>query len=392
MIAINPNSIKTISLSSKERRALLEHSQAVERHIIGTISNSPSGRFSLLMSEFELFLTALRYETANAKTPKLQKIFGTLYNRLSMDFAFTPIQKEITTDIQEHLQGKDFKSIEHLNAELKTSYDKRNSDPEMGNLSPNQVSSLIYINWDDENCPMKFNKNLTPEDLKLSRFFNNTRLFLKTLIELSDEDTATTTGNLNRKLVKFVFDKLDIKADYRDTIIRYNKVLNEEDVFPLHIIRIVCEAGELIHKRSKKIVFKKNYHNLLSDENAGELYWFLFRAFFEGLNLGCLDRYPKATDLQETIGYSFYRLSTLCNEYKTIEELYRQILLPKVIGNIEKTDSPIIDKSGIIKTRIIKPLEEFGLVECQRKGEKYYSEIEKVKKTELFDRFMKFRI
>lgn len=393
MIAINPNNIKIISLSSKERKALLEHSQIIEKRILEKISNNPSGQFSLLNSEFEMFLTALRYE-AKAQTPKLQKIFTKLYERLNIGFASTPLQKNIHSAVQEHLQGKDFQNIEQLNAELYTFYSKRNSapDPEMGNLSPTQVSSLIYTDWDKENCPIKFNKNITPEDLKLSRFFNNTRIFLKTLIELSDEDTATVTGNLNRKSVKLLFDKLDIEADSRDDIIRYNKVVNEEDVFPLHIIKIVCDAAELIHKRSKRIIFKTNHHNLLADEKAGELYYLLFNAFFKKFNLGYLDRLPDLTGLQETISYSFYRLSTICNEYKKVEALYHLILLPKVIENIDMIDLPLLYKTIFIEARIIKPLEEFGLLECQRTEENYFSKIKTVKKTGLYDQFMKFRV
>ncbi|MCJ7483969.1 MAG: hypothetical protein MUO31_13505, partial [Thermodesulfovibrionales bacterium] len=135
-------------------------------------------------------------------------------------------------------------------------------DAEMGGLSPDQVSRLIYLSWDDENFPLKFNKKLKLSELKNSVLFANTTTFLKTLIESKNENTATVRGNLNRKFVKLVFDKLIIEEGKKETILKYNKVINETDVFPLHTIRIVCESAGLIHKRKNKFLVQKKYQEL----------------------------------------------------------------------------------------------------------------------------------
>ena len=39
-------------------------------------------------------------------------------------------------------------------------------DPQLGNLSPNQVHKLIHLPWDDPDYPIKFNKELKMPDLK----------------------------------------------------------------------------------------------------------------------------------------------------------------------------------------------------------------------------------
>ena len=91
-------------------------------------------------------------------------------------------------------------------------------------------------------------------------------------MEQSKENTATARGNLNRKSVKLMFDRLTISEDYKKEILKYNKVINEEDVFVLHMPRVVCQSAGLIHKRKSKFLVPKKRHSLLSDEKAGELY------------------------------------------------------------------------------------------------------------------------
>ena len=64
-------------------------------------------------------------------------------------------------------------------------------DPDIEGLSPNEIHQLIYTPWDDNDCPLKFNKELKLSDMKDSVFFTNTTTFLKTLIEM---ETANPLG------------------------------------------------------------------------------------------------------------------------------------------------------------------------------------------------------
>ena len=76
--------------------------------------------------------------------------------------------------------------------------------------------------------------------------------------------TSTAKGNLNRKIVKIIFDKLILPEDYKRFTLKYNKVINEEDVFPLHIIRTVCESAGLIFQTKNRFLFLINKQHLLS--------------------------------------------------------------------------------------------------------------------------------
>lgn len=132
-----------------------------------------------------------------------------------------------------------------------------NPDYDMGGLSPNEIHQLLYTPWEDPAFPLKFNQELIYSEIKDSVFFTNTTTFLKTLIEMENIPTATATGNLNRKIVKTVFEKLILEEDDRVFTLKYNKVINEIDVFPLHIIRTVCESAEIIRKRKNKFLVVK---------------------------------------------------------------------------------------------------------------------------------------
>lgn len=277
------------------------------------------------------------------------------------------------------------------NQSIQQIIDDRNKqpDPEMGGLSPNQVYILTHLPWEDNNFPIKFKKNIELSQLKDSPFFTNTTTLLTTLLELKNKDTATAKRNLNRKVVETVFDRLVLDSETRADILRFNKVINEDDVMPLNVVRIVCEEAKLIQCRKKKFLVSSRGKELLPDEKAGQLYYQLFNSYFKNFNIGYVDRLPAFDCVQNTIGYSFYRLSRIADEFVDMEELFNKIFLPAVRGEIRKKFPPMLKVKWLIQSRIVRPLTDFGLLECRYKAERD-REIGAVRKTELFDRFMRW--
>jgi hypothetical protein len=262
-------------------------------------------------------------------------------------------------------------------------------DPEMGGLSPNQVYILTHLPWEDSNFPIKFNKNIELSQLKNSAFFNNTTILLTTLLELKDKDTATAKRNLNRKVVQAVFDSLVLDSEARADILRFNKVINEDDVMPLNVVRIVCEEAKLILCRKKKFLVSSRGKELLHNDKAGQLYYQLFHTYFKKFNTGYVDRLPAFDCVQHTIGYSFYRLSRIADEFVDMEELFDKIFLPAVRSEIRKKLPPVLKVKWLVQSRIVGPLTGFGLLECRYK-EEGGREIVAVRKTKLFDRFIRW--
>ena len=197
-------------------------------------------------------------------------------------------------------------------------------------------------------------------------------------------------SNLNRKLIKSVFDQMVMDEKTRDGILRYNKVLNETDVWPLHITRVVCEAAGLIRRRKNRFQLLKEAKRLLADSYAGELYYRLFCAHFSEFNLSYLDGLPDLYSVQQTIVYTLYRLSKMADTFIALDELAGGLFLPGVMQEIQMQFPPYARLNWLLESRIIRPLRDFGLLECTYKQSNLYTRIDELRKTKLFDRFISF--
>ena len=127
----------------------------------------------------------------------------------------------------------------------------------------------------------------------------------------------------------------------------------------------------------------------MSEGKAGELYRLLFTGYFTKFNIGYLDRLFELECIQQTIAYSIFRLGEIADSWVGIEKLVEELFLPAVKKEI---GAEIAERVGIewtLYSRLIRPLEGFGLIECKYGKQKWrWSDVKKVKKTRLFDRFV----
>ena len=255
-----------------------------------------------------------------------------------------------------------------------------------------QVPRFKNYGWGDAEFPLQFNKDLSFYEANQSIFFRNTRLFLKKLVEFKDETTATSKGELNRIIVKLMFDEMELSEKFRKRTREYKRVLNEGDLFPLHTIRMVCKCAGLIESRPRKILVPENYHYLLTEEGAGQLYYILFEAYYKKFNLSCIDRLSEAVDIKDTFDFSLYRLSVICDDFQQVDELYHKIFLPTIMLETEGGPTDKARQERVATLRIVYPLVVFGLVESQFKGAQDVTRIEQVRKTSLFNRFISLNL
>ena len=397
MIRLNSDKHIIAILTPKERSALLEQSTVTDDLIYEKVRNSKFGNLALSAYELQLLLRAINYEIKHAKTPKLKKIFRKLYERLVNDFSVSLTSNAepgtLPNTLEALLHQGPFGSIDELNLRLQDFMNAHNelSDSKMGNLSPNQVNKLIYSKWEASDRTIKLNENLVLSDLQEARFLLNARIFLEALAN-QEGDTATAKGNLNRKLTKLSFERMHWRPGHKEDTIRFNKVLNEHDVQPLHIVRVICELARLVRRRKRKFLVTNKGQQLLAEQKAGELYTLLFRTFFRQFNLSYLDGLPECYGLQGTIAYSLYRLTKVAASWQTPESLVQSILLPKVKEQIQQSLSVYIKPHWFIEARLIRPLDDFGLLECSYDNtcKVLIMRPEKIRKTGLFDKFINF--
>ena len=112
------------------------------------------------------------------------------------------------------------------------------------------VLALSEADWNDAAGPIRLHGGLTLDELAASPFLVNARILLKALAD-EGGTSATATGNLNRAFVGRMFEQMELSEIFRKTTRYVCKVINELDLWSLHIARIVCGCAGLMKRRHK---------------------------------------------------------------------------------------------------------------------------------------------
>ena len=173
--------------------------------------------------------------------------------------------------------------------------------------------------------------------------------------------------------------------------LRVNKVFNEQDLFPLHEAHIVCKQGGLMSTTKGQLKLKKKTLKLLEPEAQGQLYQTLFIAFFRKYNIG----YTIGMDLdwlQQAVSYALYPLQQHANKWIDPAAHTAKWLHPMVLERLQNEVSQMAYTSaaGAIERYFIEPFEKWGLLEVKRIKQGYFDKITGIRKTPLFDAFIRF--
>jgi hypothetical protein len=229
--------------------------------------------------------------------------------------------------------------------------------------------SLLDADWEDANSPLRLSQDLAPADLIPSIFLQNTRTLLTELAE-SEGTAATATGNLNRVFVRRMFDRMSLAQPTRESLLSVCKVMNETDVWALHIVRIVNEIAGLVCRRKKQFQITRLGRELLTDSAAGLLFRKLFITYFQKFDLQYDFPWRKVPGIQQTMAVILWRVGVVARDWVSVHGLAPQILMPNVLTQIHKAMAYPGDKEGwILSGYVLEPLFEFGLIERQKSGE-----------------------
>lgn len=264
---------------------------------------------------------------------------------------------------------------------------------ELGGLSPKHAHDLLYSGWWKEPYPIILNSSLPLSAFSASPFVLNARSLLQ-MIANKGELSSTPKKNLSRQSVAELLQVLTLPEGFLAKLHTYSKVINEMDVFPLHIVRSVCELAGLIRCTKKAFVLTRKGLGLTKDAKAGELCVELFHAHFRKFNLAYLGRLPDCDGVQLTFTYSLFRLARLSNgESYTIEGLAPMALLPKVQEEIKAEPFQGTLAEWLLESRILRPLEGFGLIQLMRADPKDHEPwLVAVEKKPLFDQFVRVNL
>ena len=293
-------------------------------------------------------------------------------------------------DVLREAQSRSWSSLEELNAWLAEKTRLHNTRPqkEIGGLSPDQARRLLAGDWETHG-PLTLNTSLQMEDLRHARFFTNAQAFLRAIGD-AGKVKATSAGNLNRNFVGQMLERLDLDFEWLEILQNYRRVINEKDVFPLRVLRVILESAGLIKRRSGTFSLTKKGAVLAKDEAAGALYAHLFRIFFRRFNLAYLDGCPSNHALQSTVAVTLYRIGREEGSWTRPKALADRTLHPAAFGvdyDWNEEDYAYLQ----FELRIVRPLIGFGLMEKRDvASEKPYRSEFETRKSALLDRFLEF--
>lgn len=202
--------------------------------------------------------------------------------------------------------------------------------------------------------------------------------------------SLTSRGCLSRAAVVELAEIVDGPAFDLSLIRSVTKVLNEQDVWPAELLRIIATDMRLLRRAGKALVPTAKARKLLGTGGAGDLAARLFEIVFWRINLGRWDGCPLSSWPQGDIGIIVWALSHVASDWETPDRLARLTTVP-VIGVLEAER----DFSGLaLELRILRMLALFGLLDAEREPQspERFLARRRYRKTPLFDRFLSFDV
>jgi hypothetical protein len=229
--------------------------------------------------------------------------------------------------------------------------------------------------------------DLGADEIAGSPVARNALILLRQAIE-SGGLPLTATGNLSRAVVAEMC-KLVEWPDYDQAdAFRFNKVINEPDFLPLHIVRTLAQAATLVRAQRGKLSATPLGKSMLSDAQQGSLPAILFHIMFWRMDLGYFGRGVLGSWPQQDIGVVLWALSVSDGEWQTSEKLTRLCSIPEPAIMSGTWDM----STYAMEAKVLRPLLWFGLLEYRsekilnsRFGARHY-----YRKTVLFDRLLTF--
>jgi hypothetical protein len=252
------------------------------------------------------------------------------------------------------------------------------------------LKSLYDANWEDPCCTIRIGNGIRAEELAGAEIFHNARIFLHALLEEGGAP-VTATGNLTRAFVGRMFDRLRLDSKYREITRSVCKVINEQDLWVLHEVRLLAEYGKLLARRNQRFTITKLGRELLSDERAGEFFRRLFLTYFRKLDLCYVVNVREQPAIQATLAITLWRLEQVAENWRPVKGLAAQVLPPRVLAQIVAGQQSEFDTPDFfVSAYVLGPLRDFGLLERERESEWRLGEEDSVRVTPLFRRFIRF--
>jgi hypothetical protein len=226
-------------------------------------------------------------------------------------------------------------------------------------------------------------------DLTSCIIVRNTTVLLQHAVENGGLG-LTATGNLTRAVVAEMIPQMEWPAFSKADMYRYNRVINEPDFSPLHIVRVNAVAARLLRASRGKLVATKSGRGMLLSQRRGPLLAQLLIAIFWGGNLSYIGRDLLGGWPQHDIGVVLWSLCVSATDWQSPEVLARLCTIP--VNGVLEAGWDV--GSTAIEAHVLRPLLWLRLVEHRQEdiagsrfGSRHY-----YRKTQLFDKVIQFNV
>ncbi len=240
-----------------------------------------------------------------------------------------------------------------------------------------------------DNAAIRISNALSADDVVISAVARNTLILLRQAVEHGGLP-LTATGNLTRAVVAEMREHIKWPDYDQAEAFRLNKVINEPDFLPLHIVRLLAEAARFVRPRKGKLIATPLGKSMLEVERQGGLLAILFHLAFWRMDLEYFGRGLLGSWPQRDVGVVLWSLSVAATGWQTGEKLTRLCTIPEpamLSGTWDRTPYAM-------QARILRPLFWFGLLEHRSEKDPGTPSVARhyYRKAPLFDRLLAFDV
>lgn len=299
----------------------------------------------------------------------------------------------IAEEIAAAAAQRPFESLDELNDFTRQLMKERNQKArdEFCGLSPVQMAHLLYAPFSSAET-VTFSTAIAPGSQ-----VGIMRLFMLLADAVGDSGLkATATGNLPLKFCKAVAQRLQKEDDGTDWLL-VGGIRSESDLEILHCTRLVAELAGLIRKYRGQFVLTRKCQKMLEREDSGGLYFELFKAYTTKFDWAYRDGYLQAELVQHSFLYTLFLLASFGAEHRS-QQFYEDKFLtafPMALEMFPETAYSTADDSAR-RCYFLRALHRFavffGLAELVVESKELYRVEYGIRKSELLDRFVTFRV
>jgi hypothetical protein len=238
----------------------------------------------------------------------------------------------------------------------------------------------------DGDGPCRVQEDLAFAALADTTVLPNARLFMMALD--GGGTKLTTRGNLNRKFVELLLDRLQWHGCDAAEIRSVCNTVNEQDFAPAMYLHAICRLAGLVHRDKGLLKLTKKGRALLSETEAGRLQALLFRTTFTRYNPAYLDRFDMPEVFAPQISLILYLIGQFCTDSREAGALMRSVTFPtKELTEPRHPNLCVV----AFESRVLQYLCWFGLMEKARlAANDDWRQPHLYRKTALYDRMLRF--